>query len=88
MVKEVSPREKRSGTAFTWEVRKPHPGVIQFVIVFPGGDYYVWREVQFHDTDKIATNVGATGSLPKDWFQETAEERKKRVESGGRYAER
>ncbi len=72
---EVSPATKKDGTKFTWEIRKPHPGVIQFVIVFPNGDFYVWRTIEFHDTNKVAKNVGAKGSLPTDWEVTTAAER-------------
>lgn len=78
---EVSPRTKKDGTKFTWEQRKPHPGLIQFVIVYPNGDFYIWREIQFHDADKVAQNIGATGSLPVNWLVETAVERKARLEA-------
>jgi hypothetical protein len=76
---EVTPRTKPSGTSFTWEMRKPHPGVVQFVIVFPDGDFWVWREVEFHDTDKIDSNISAVGALPSGWFAETAAVRAARI---------
>lgn len=77
----VTPRDKPSGTVFTWELRKPHPGLVQFVIVFPGGDYWVWREIEFHDQTKINSNSGALGSLPRDWVVETAAQRRTRTDA-------
>ncbi len=76
----ITPRDKPSGTEFTWELRKPHPGLLQFVIVFPGGDYWVWREVEFHDSDKVNSNTGAVGlNVPVDWEVETAQQRADRI---------
>lgn len=75
----ITPRDIPSGTEFTWELRKPHPGLLQFVIVFPGGDHWVWREVEFHDTSKVGANQGAeVGFVPVDWLVETEAERKDR----------
>ena len=53
---------------FTWELRKPHAGLVQFCIVFPDGDYYVWREVEYHSQAKIAANQ-STGvpAVPAGW---------------------
>lgn len=76
---QVTPREKLSGTTFTWELRKPHPGLIQFVIVFPDGDYWVWREVELHDADKVASNVGSVGPLPDEWVVENEAQRLTRL---------
>lgn len=75
----VTPRVKPSGTSFTWELRKPHPGILQFVIVFPDGDFWVWREIEFHDRSKIDSSVGAIGDLPVDWTVETQLQRTARV---------
>ncbi|MAH50451.1 hypothetical protein CMI37_31810 [Candidatus Pacearchaeota archaeon] len=77
---EVSPRSKRSGTRCTWEIRKPHPGLIQFVVVFPDDDFYIWREIEFHDTEKITQNIGCTGELPENWLQETQRQREDRLD--------
>ena len=72
---EVSPLLNPDGTEFTWVIRKPHPGLMQFVIVFPDGDFYVWRIMEFHDVDKIANNMGSIGSLPTEWEATTVAER-------------
>lgn len=83
MAREISPRALSSGTKFTWELRKPHAGLIQFVIVFPGGDYYVWRQIEFHGKAKVDSNVGAISKmLPEGWLVETEEERSARLAQG------
>ncbi len=76
---EVSPRSKPHGTPFTWEIRKPHPGLIQFCVVFPDGDHWVWRQVELHDAEKVASNTGALAALPSGWEVLTAEERQSRA---------
>ena len=65
---EVLPRTKDDGTAFSWEIRKPHAGLIQFCIVFPDGDFYVWREVEYHSQAKFAANQNAgVPAVPAGW---------------------
>jgi len=61
-------------------MRKPHPGSQIFEMVFPDGTSFVLKELEHHDTDKIAADQGAEGPLPADWFQETAIERARRQE--------
>lgn len=79
---EVSPREIAHGTPFTWEIRKPHAGIIQFVIVFPNGDHYVWRQVGFHSDVKVAENkTEGVAAPPADWLVETARQRAARAEA-------
>ena len=65
---EVLPRTKDHGTAFTWEIRKPHAGIIQFCIVFPDGDHYIWREMEYHSQAKFSANQ-STGvpAVPTGW---------------------
>ena len=79
---EVTPRSKPSGTPFAWELRKPHPGLIQFVIVYPDGDFWVWRSIEFHDKAKVDSNMGAVlDDLPEDWVVETEFQRKARLKA-------
>ena len=75
----TSPLLKSSGTKFTWELLKEHPGDMKFIIRFEDGDYWVWRRIEFHDPEKIQQNIGSdTSSLPQDWLVETVEERSNR----------
>lgn len=64
-----------SNTPLQLILKKPHPGLVQYVLVFPGGEEFVLREVQYHDADKIAANQGAEGPLPAGWEVTTVEER-------------
>jgi len=70
-----------SGTQLRMELRKPHPGIVQILAVFPNGDTWVVKEYHYHDTDKVRANVGAEALLPTGWFQETAAARKARAEA-------
>jgi len=67
-------------TKVTIELRKPHPGLIQYGFVFPDGGFQVFKEIQYHDAEKIAANTDCEGDLPAEWFVETAAERKERVD--------
>lgn len=64
-----------SGTVGRMVIRKPHPGVVKFTMVFPDGREFVLKEIQYHDTDLVAANRGAEGPLPANWLVETAAER-------------
>ena len=68
---QVLPRYKEAGTSFSWEIRKPHAGLVQFCVVFPDSDHYVWREIQYHAQDKIIENQ-TTGvpAVPAGWHIE------------------
>ncbi len=57
-------------TAITMEMRKPHPGLIQWGYVYPDGQFFVYREIEYHDPIKISWNKGAVGPLPSDWLVE------------------
>ena len=74
-----------SRTRVKWEVRKPHPGLVELGIVFPDDRFQAIRTWQYHDTDKIGWVKGAEGPLPADWFKETKPEREQRhcEEKGG-----
>ena len=67
----VLPRYKEAGTSFTWEIRKPHAGLVQFCVLYSDGDYYVWREIEYHGQDKIDENQ-TTGvpAVPAGWRTE------------------
>jgi len=65
-----------SGTGLGYEIVKPHPGLIQFVVVFPNGETFVMREIEYHDAEKIAANMGCTSDvLPDGWLVTTSLER-------------
>jgi hypothetical protein len=68
-----------SGTAGTLRMRKPHPGIQIFEMVFPDGTTMVLREFEHHDSDKIAASQGSEGSLPVGWLSETAVQRASRA---------
>lgn len=64
----VLPRLKDSGTPFTWELHKPHAGKVEMRIVFPDGDHYTWREIEYHSRSKIASNKTlGVADVPADW---------------------
>lgn len=60
---------------------KEHPGSIQFVAVYPNGKSFTLRELQYHDPEKIAANLGAENPLPTNWLVENAGQRKARLEA-------
>jgi len=64
-----------SGTELIVEMRKPHPGLIIFVAVYPDGSEFVLREIEYHDAAKIAASLGAEGVLPYGWEVTTLEQR-------------
>ena len=65
-----------SGATVTTQMRKPHPGLIQFGYVFPNKEFFVDREIEYHDADKIAANVGCISSiLPYGWEVTTLQQR-------------
>lgn len=68
-----------SGTEGTLRMRKPHPGIQIFEMVFPDGTTMVLREFEHHDSDKIAASQGSEGSLPVGWLSETAAQRASRA---------
>jgi len=70
-----------SGTEVKYVMKKPHPGLIQFIAKYPDGRIHVLQEIQYHDADKIAANKGASAPLPQGWFVETAKERELRLEA-------
>jgi len=42
---------------------------MQFCVVFPDADYYVWREVEFHAQAKIDSNQTAgVSAVPTGWI--------------------
>ena len=67
-----------SGTKGQIRMRKPHPGSQIFEMVFPDGTSFVMKELEHHDTAKIAADRGSEGPLPTGWVVETAAERAKR----------
>lgn len=56
-----------SGTEVKTVMLKPHPGIVQFVALFPDGEQFVLREFNYHSDEKIAANKGAEALLPADW---------------------
>lgn len=65
-----------SGTELTYKMVKPHPGLIQFVVEYPSGERFVMREIEYHDAEKIAANVGCDSTkLPDGWVISTLQER-------------
>jgi hypothetical protein len=65
-------------------MRKPHPGLQQFGVVFPDGRFFALREIEHHDAAKIAADQGSEGPLPPDWLVETEQQRKARQAAAGR----
>ena len=64
-----------SGATVVRKMLKPHPGIIQFVEVYPDGKTFVVHEIQYHDAEKIAANLGCVGTLPVGWEVTTLKER-------------
>lgn len=65
-----------SDTEVVLKMVKPHPGLIQFAIVYPDGSKFVIREIEYHDADKIAANTGYDSPvLPDGWEVLTVAER-------------
>jgi len=49
-------------------MRKPHAGIVQFCVVFPDGDHYVWREIEYHSQAKINDNqTSGVPGVPTGW---------------------
>ncbi len=70
-----------SQTEFKMVMEKPHPGLIKLVAKYPDGKTFTIKELQYHDADKVAANVGCVSSeLPIDWEVTTAEERLAKTE--------
>lgn len=68
-------------TAVIVELRKPHPGIVSFVVVFPDGTEFPLREYNYHDPVKIAANKGTASSLlPIGWVVESASQRATRLD--------
>jgi len=69
-----------SGTDLTLKLKKLHPGSVQIVCIFPGGEEFVLKDIQYHDPEKIAANKGTTSAdLPAGWLVEDATQRAARV---------
>lgn len=64
-----------SGTEVKYVMKKPHPGLVQFVARFPDGSTFVLKQIEYHDAEKIAANTGAEGPLPKGWVVTTSAQR-------------
>jgi hypothetical protein len=56
-------------------MRKPHAGLIQFVMRFPNGMEFVLKELEYHDAEKVSNNKGYVKPLPNNWIITTKEER-------------
>ncbi len=56
-----------SKTKVLLEMRKPHPGLVQFGYIYPDGSFLVDREIEYHSVEKIKANIGCEGILPADW---------------------
>jgi hypothetical protein len=53
---------------------------VQIVAIFPDGQEFVLKDIQYHDPDKIAANKGtASADLPSGWLVEDATQRAARV---------
>ena len=48
--------------------------------VFPGGEEFVLKTVEYHDESKVEANKGAEGKLPANWLVENETERRERAE--------
>ena len=71
---------ENSGTDLTLKLKKSHPGSVQIVAIFPDGQEFVLKDIQYHDPDKIAANKGtASADLPSGWLVEDATQRAARV---------
>jgi hypothetical protein len=68
-----------SGTEGKIVMRKPHPGIQIFEMVFADGTRFGLKEIHHHDADKIVASQGSEGSLPDDWLVETVAVRTARV---------
>jgi len=68
-----------SGTEGRIRMRKPHPGLQIFEMVYPDGTTFVLKEIEHHDADKIAASIGSEGPLPSNWVVETVRERNARI---------
>ncbi len=65
-----------SDTEVSLKMIKPHPGLIQFAMVYPDGSKFVIREIEYHDAEKIAANTGCESPvLPPGWKVTTLAER-------------
>ena len=62
-------------------LRKEHPGLVKIVSLFPDGQEFVIKEIQYHDPEKIAANKGTENPLPSDWLVEDAAQRAERLEA-------
>jgi len=67
-----------SGVSVVEKMIKPHPGLIQWVKVYPDGKTFVTRTIEYHAADKIAANKGCENPLPTGWFVETKIQREER----------
>lgn len=64
-----------SGTVGSLELIKEHAGLVKICMVFPSGEEFVIRQIEYHDADKIAANKGCLNPLPEGWEITTADER-------------
>ena len=64
-----------SGVEVKHRMIKPHPGLIQEVLEYPGGKTFVIKYIEYHDADKIAANTGCDNPLPEGWEVTTLQER-------------
>jgi hypothetical protein len=51
------------------EIRKPHPGLIQFVALLPDGGEFIMREIEHHGRAHVEATRGAeTDEIPENWI--------------------
>lgn len=56
-----------SGTELRTILRKPHPGIVQVVGIFPDGSEMMLKEHHYHDDERIGANLGTEAPLPAGW---------------------
>ncbi len=68
--------KKASGTKGDLILYKPHPGLIQVIMLFKDGTKFVIKEIEYHDAELIAANKGCeTNQLPEGWIVTTKAQR-------------
>ncbi|KKN16503.1 hypothetical protein LCGC14_0975140, partial [marine sediment metagenome] len=57
-----------SGTEVKMVLKKLHPGVVELVAVFPNGSEWTIKSLEYHNSAKIAANVGTESpKVPSGW---------------------
>lgn len=72
--------KQESGSIGQLVMIKPHPGLIQFMFKYSGGEMFELRRIEYHDPDKITANKNCLSpNLPPGWLVETPAQREIRL---------